>query len=216
MESVETDEEADFSSDDDMNDPDFEPNEISPEDERYISEVVHQIDEDESAFLNKADKFSLNLSAIKEDLPSTSPNEEVEEASGEEGPSTSTPRLKPPKRAHSLLPEFDCSGQSIVPSSGGFSGTAITKDSAEFSKVIWRKRSMCLHVNEVAFRGDSSLPSSIKELRTPMEIFRYFFTKKMVDKIALESSWTARNVDINSKFITPAKKFTNTLAFLFT
>ncbi|XP_039969126.1 uncharacterized protein LOC120780962 [Bactrocera tryoni] len=65
---------------------------------------------------------------------------------------------------------------------------------------------MCLHVNEVAFRGDSSLPSSIKELGTPMEIFRYFFTKKMVDKIALESSWTARNVDINSKFITSGEE----------
>ncbi|XP_049305004.1 piggyBac transposable element-derived protein 4-like isoform X2 [Bactrocera dorsalis] len=206
MESVETGEEADFSSDDDMNDPDFEPNEISPEDERYISEVVHQIDEDESAFLNKADNFSLNLSAIKEDLPSTSPNEEVEEASGEEEPSTSTPRLKPPKRARSPLPEFDCSGPFIVPSSGGFSGTAITKDSAEFSKIIWRKRSMCLHVNEVAFRGDSSLPSSIKELETPMEIFRYFFTKKMVDKIVLESNRTARNVDINSKFITSGEE----------
>lgn len=55
---------------------------------------------------------------------------------------------------------------------------------------------MCLHVNEVAFRGDSSLPSAIKELET----------KKMVDKIALQSNRTARNVDINSKFITSGEE----------
>lgn len=78
---------------------------------------------------------------------------------------------------------------------------SITKDANEFSKTTWRERSMKLHVNEVAFRGDSSLPSEIKELQTPMEIFCYFFTKEIVLMIATETNRAALNENINTKFL---------------
>lgn len=148
MESVESDEGDDLSSDDDIDDPDFVLDEISAEDERYISQVCHQINEDESGFVNQAADYSLNMSTIAQALPSASStlqpeltvsNEEVvvsteqhDESIGEivvhevvheEGPSTSTPRFKPPKRARSPLPEIESTGPSIVPSAGGFTGT---------------------------------------------------------------------------------------------
>lgn len=142
MESVQTDEEDDSSSDDGIKDPDFEPDEISAEDEHYISQVVHQINEHESTFINEAADFLLNISEITGAFPSASSTlhpelnvsneevvvttEEVEKALGkvvlhdevlhEEEPSTSTSRFKPPKRARSPLPEIECTGPSIVPS----------------------------------------------------------------------------------------------------
>lgn len=170
--------------------------------------------------------------------------EEVEQALGEvvihDEPSTSTSRFKPPKRQRSPLPEIQSTGPSIVPSAGGFTGTgkmstriihlifyesflklyssigieSITKESAEFSKIVWRKRSLCLHVNQVAFRGDSSLPSSIKELETPMEIFRYFITKEMTDMIAFETNRAPHNVDINTKFTTTGEEINRFIGIL--
>lgn len=59
---------------------------------------------------------------------------------------------------------------------------------------------MRLHVNQVAFRGNSSLPSNIKELQTPMQIFQYFFTKDIVTSIVEETNRAAHIEDINTKF----------------
>lgn len=59
---------------------------------------------------------------------------------------------------------------------------------------------MQLNVNEVAFRGDSRLPSEVKQLKTPMEIFTYFFTDEIVQMIADETNRAAHVENINTKF----------------
>lgn len=51
---------------------------------------------------------------------------------------------------------------------------------------------MRLHINEVAFRGDSSLPDEIKMLETPFEIFSYFFTSEIFELIANETNRAAQ------------------------
>lgn len=81
---------------------------------------------------------------------------------------------------------------------------AISKESKELSKLIWRKRSMCLHVNQVAFRGDSSLPLALKELRTPMQLFDYFFNNEIIGLIVEETNRCALEENINSTFKTSA------------
>lgn len=59
---------------------------------------------------------------------------------------------------------------------------------------------MKLHVNEVAFRGDTSLPLEIKELLTPMEMFCYFFNKEIMQMIAEETTRVALNENIATQF----------------
>lgn len=71
------------------------------------------------------------------------------------------------------------------------------------SRLLWRKRSMRMHVNEVAFRGDSSLPMILKQkLQTPMEYFNYFFSNDIVELITNETNRCALQHDINTKFKT--------------
>lgn len=47
--------------------------------------------------------------------------------------------------------------------------------STEFSKILYKKKHLQLHVNDVAFQGDCALPLAIKEFETPMQFFVYFF-----------------------------------------
>lgn len=69
MDSVYTDEEGgDFSSEDDLNDPTYEPAEISPEYEQAISECLRHFETSE-IFFAEAPNLSLNISEF--DLPST-------------------------------------------------------------------------------------------------------------------------------------------------
>lgn len=70
------------------------------------------------------------------------------------------------------------------------------------SKLVGRKRSMCLHVNEVAFRGDSSLPLVVEELKTPMDFFNYFFTDDIIELIVVETNRCALEENINTTFST--------------
>lgn len=61
---------------------------------------------------------------------------------------------------------------------------------------------MRLHVNEVAFRGDSSLPLAVKELQTPMELFNYFFTNDIIALIVEETNRSALKENIYTSFKT--------------
>lgn len=63
---------------------------------------------------------------------------------------------------------------------------------------------MCLHVNEVAFRGDSSLPLAVEQLKTPMEFFNYFFTDDVIELIVVETNRCATEENINTAFSTNA------------
>lgn len=70
MESIDTDDEQDFSDDVEFIDPDYNPTEISPEDERCISQCLKDL-ETTDAFIAQAVNMSLNLTAL-EDMPSAS------------------------------------------------------------------------------------------------------------------------------------------------
>jgi len=59
---------------------------------------------------------------------------------------------------------------------------------------------MQLHVNNVAFRGDFSLPAEIKELKTPLELICYFFNVEIMNMIVDETLCAALTDDINNKF----------------
>lgn len=76
----------------------------------------------------------------------------------------------------------------------------IDKDSTEFSKIVWRQKHMQLCVNEVVFRGNSTLPEQIRELDTPAQIFTYFFTPEIMSIVAEETNRCAVSQDINTSF----------------
>lgn len=134
MDSVETDEENDFSRDDEDKDPNYMPDEISPEEEHCISQCIRDMDNSDM-FIARAIDMSLNISAL--DAPSGSStlvgitetenveNIQVEETvttSAPEEPVASTSAKKPAKRARSPLPMVESSGPTNVPSAGGFIG----------------------------------------------------------------------------------------------
>lgn len=76
----------------------------------------------------------------------------------------------------------------------------INKDSTEFKGILWRKMSMQLHVNEVAFRGKIDLPWQVKKLQTPFNFFSYFFTDDLTDLISLETNRAAITENVNTQF----------------
>ena len=133
------------------------------------------------------------------------------------------------KRARSPLPAMERTGPTATPSAGGYTGAgngyylfyffhcaysnlitgieSIAKDSKEFSKIIWRKQSiMRLHANEVAFRGNTSLQTYLKDLRTPMEIFTFFFRKELVRIIVEDTNRAAHVANINTTFNTTVEE----------
>lgn len=61
---------------------------------------------------------------------------------------------------------------------GQFTGSVneMKNDSREFKSMLWRKKNLQLHVNEVLFRGEKELPAEVKALKTPFESFHYFVT----------------------------------------
>lgn len=238
MESIDTDEDdGDFSSDDEFNDPDFILDEISPEDEQCISICVREMHANGSK--NIADQtFDMSListSSATDAVPSTSAIEDFPSTSAtEDVPSTSAASLKLQKRARSPLPLVENFGPSNKPSDGGFNGAGICyvhlvsnsqtysfsalneiyKDSKEFSNITWRKRQIQLHVNDVAFQGDSGLPPSIKELLTPMDFFNYFFSEKIIQLIAEETNRTAYMENINTNFKTHPEEIRHYIGIL--
>ncbi|XP_067616603.1 piggyBac transposable element-derived protein 1-like [Eurosta solidaginis] len=76
----------------------------------------------------------------------------------------------------------------------------INKDSLEFKNIVWRKRFMQLHVNEVAFRGKTDLPSEVKKLKTPIDFFTYFFTDELFELIYMETNRAAITENVNTSF----------------
>lgn len=123
MESVETDKEVHFSSDDDLDDPDYI---VDDKDDQCISRCVREmIDAESSDIFLEGINTSLNISSI-DNRPSTSALALVVMGTSTSTPVVSTVRtsiVKPQKRARSPLPSVEDSGPSVVPSAGGFTGT---------------------------------------------------------------------------------------------
>ncbi|XP_032589372.2 piggyBac transposable element-derived protein 3-like [Drosophila mojavensis] len=112
----------------------------------------------------------------------------------------SEPIRKSLKRQRSPLPTIKGITCVALPSSGGFTGAGIESIAKEPSKILWRQQFMQLHVNNVAFQGDSSLPAEIMNLKTPSEIFRYFFDAKIMDMIVEETMRAALVENISTRF----------------
>lgn len=213
MDSVETDvegDEDDYNSDDSIKDPDFGPriHQISSEDEKAIDQNIAILNNDTDFFLS-SDLFLPSASTTLHNISLF--NELTEET--EPQPSTSTtvqPQpansklFRPPKRARSPLPSMENSGPEVIPGAGGFAGctdiVSIDKNGKEFANIVWKHKNLQLHVNDVAFQGDSSLPMAIKELETPMQIFCYLFTPEIAKLIAEESRRHALAQNINDTF----------------
>ncbi|XP_017863878.1 PREDICTED: uncharacterized protein LOC108614317 isoform X1 [Drosophila arizonae] len=105
----------------------------------------------------------------------------------------------------SPLPVIEGATHTTLPSSGGFNGLSkqvitlnyntthyfilldIKSIKKEPSKVIWRHQSMQLHINNVAFQGDSSLPSKLTDLKTPYQLFCYFVNTDIISMIVEET-----------------------------
>lgn len=220
MESIDTDDEEVFSDDDELVDPDYNPAEISPEHETtdaFIAKAVNM-----SLNLTKEMPCaSSTLTAaniepyIIDETVATLP-EVVAETVATTTQAVASSSHQTQKRARSPLPSMETTGPTSTPSAGGFTGASngyyflfyffhftnsnlitdiesIAKNSKEFSKILWRKQSTCLHVNEVAFRGDTSLQTHLKQLRTPMEIFTFFFHKSRIVSLCIRFINSCRN-----------------------
>lgn len=188
---------GDFSSGDELDDPSYYPDEI-------VAEEVSVENIEENEFIETVNLISISAEA------STS----TAIASTSKGfTATSTP-FKPPKRARSPLPSIEPSGPKTKPTAGGFNADGldkIDKTSNEFSQITWAKTNMKTHINDVAFRGTTALPSHIKSLRTPMNMFSYFFTDEILQIIVNE---TNRNAIENQEFETNCAEIRNFIGIL--
>lgn len=84
-------------------------------------------------------------------------------------------------------------------------------------KITWRKSALRKHVNEVAFKGDSSLPPEIMQLRSPIEIFNLFFDDEILDMIVLHTNHAARVKNIETRFTVSSneiRQFIGILVFM--
>ncbi|CAG9830113.1 unnamed protein product [Diabrotica balteata] len=150
MDSVETDSSGDYSSDDPDIDPDYEQDEIAPDD--MITECIREMQAGETSdyFIQNVN-MSLNISDIETPAASSTmltavqieADECVESLKKEEAgpsrcmkaiPSTSVADVahaassKPKKRPRSPLPIMEDSGPLITPSIGGFTGREIKRE----------------------------------------------------------------------------------------
>lgn len=66
-----------------------------------------------------------------------------------------------------------------------------------YAKLIWRKQNLVLNDETLAFRGNTSLPTSISDLETPFAFFKYFFDDNLFEKIASESNLYSIQKDPN-------------------
>ena len=68
-----------------------------------------------------------------------------------------------------------------------FKDVDIDYNSKEFEKILWKKGSLQFNQNQVRFGGDSSLPESLSELKTPFQIWCYLFPQSLEEQIVIET-----------------------------
>ena len=68
-----------------------------------------------------------------------------------------------------------------------FKDVDIDYKSKEFEKILWKKGSLQFNQNQVRFGGDSSLPESLSELKTPFQIWCYLFPHSLEKQIVIET-----------------------------
>lgn len=145
-------------------------------------------------------------------------------------------KRKSAKRHRSPLPGFDENGPTFVSNDGGFNGNhsdvsinnslekfayiyistnlQIGKKTEAFSKILWKKCALQLHVNDVIFSGDDTLPEEMSSLTTPTEFVMYFFDNNFMDH---GSNWTnlrAAQVNIGTTFKTNSTEIKQLIGIL--
>lgn len=112
-------------------------------------------------------------------------------------------------------------GGPTISTCGQFSDAINIKDikntSLEFKKMVWRKRNLQLHVNELVFHGVKEMPAELKELKTPYDCFRYFVTDDLLQFLAEQMNLYARQGNIKTRFTTNGielRKFIGILFFM--
>lgn len=220
---------GDFDDDDSVRDPDFR---LSQEEEDEIDREGH-LGRD---FFSDTTNLSINLSnpslpIAESSPPSPGPGQQYEPLFPEEqaGPSqagsSSMPppgpvylTSKPAKRARSPLPQFDETIAQTPANCGNFFGNSADIDvkSTEFTKILWKKKSLQLHRNDVVFRGNSQLPERFQQLKTPYSCFSYLFPDEIFERVATETVNNARQQN-NTDFTVSSvdiKKYVGILIYM--
>ncbi|OWR52641.1 hypothetical protein KGM_202606 [Danaus plexippus plexippus] len=90
-------------------------------------------------------------------------------------------------------------------------------DSPQFKSIVWKKKNLHLHVNEVVFRGQKELPETITRLDTPYKCFRYFMNDALFDHLVEQSNLYARQKNIRTNFSVQSvdlRKFVGILLYM--
>lgn len=103
---------------------------------------------------------------------------------------------------------------------GQFTGAAheMKNDSSEFKKLLWKKRNLQVHVNEVIFRGTKEMPPAIAALKTPyeyFECFEYFLPEAFMQELADQMNLYAHQINVESRFNTNAHEVRKFIGILF-
>lgn len=130
------------------------------------------------------------------------------------------PRLRKRKRTSSIGNELqEEEGGPNTSTTGQFTGAAneMRNDSSEFKKLLWKKKNLQVHVNEVICRGPKEMPPAIAALKTPYDCFDYFLPEAFLQELADQMNLYAHQLNVESRFNTNAyevRKFIGILFFM--
>ncbi|XP_037826738.1 piggyBac transposable element-derived protein 3-like [Lucilia sericata] len=77
-----------------------------------------------------------------------------------------------------------------------FEGISIEKDSTVFKRPLWRKRHMQHYSNIIKFRGNDALSPEILALKSPLDFFSFFISDDIISNIVEQSNLYAVQKDI--------------------
>ncbi|KAJ8942814.1 hypothetical protein NQ318_022828 [Aromia moschata] len=76
---------------------------------------------------------------------------------------------------------------------------ALANDPQELISIVWRKKHLQLHVNEIVFRGERVCPPTFKELDSPYKCFCYFMNDELFQHLSEQTSLYTRQQNINTQ-----------------
>lgn len=192
----------DFDEDDNFDDPDF----MCSEDEFLIDDCL-QNNLNSTELLMDPEVASLNFSSFAS-LPSTSAAAlaTLQSNSSSVVSDGVTPRSRKRKRNSNCFeleqeedgpdPDISTTGQFIGPFN------CMRNDAQEFRSIMWKKKNLQVHVNEIIFRGEKELPNDVKALKTPFDFFQYFLTDDFYQHLVDQMNLYACQQKIEARFVT--------------
>lgn len=131
---------------------------------------------------------------------------------------TGLSRFRKRKRTSSIGHELqEEEGGPNTSTTGEFTGAAneMRNDSAEFKNLLWEKRNLQVHVNEIVFRGQKEMPPQIAALKTPYDCFDYFVTDEFLRQLADQMNLYAHQINDQTQFNTTAYEVRKFIGILF-